>query len=369
MKYLLPFIIAIQALGQTQNSPLWGDLQLGNYQVGFREYAVMDSTRSFNGGHRPVQIGLWYPALESTSLMEVREYYELESREIDFDSPYKLYSGDKTFLGRMGRHGASADDLNKLLNTGVMARKNAEPAEGKFPLIIFVQGGGRPASSAFILSEYLASRGFYVATMPHIGLHTQKNDGGQLQNDLQIEDIEFIKGYFSNHPGINITKLGLIAFSTGVEASFLYQMKNRNADVLVTLDGVPDTTLLKKSPYYFPEEVDIPLLIIQSNHGKKFSVKEANEPHEFGSYFQESDRTVLRFMELNHPGLLSIGMIESTMVPKVTRFPPIGNTQLSHELLCRAVANFLLTYLKAEETGFGEDTDEDLVVRQHFPAQ
>jgi len=28
-----------------------------------------------------------------------------------------------------------------------------------------------------------------------------------------------------------------------------------------------------------------------------------------------------------------------------------------------------LTYLKAEETGFGEDTDEDLVVRQHFPAQ
>ncbi len=271
-------------------------------------------------------------------------------------------------MKRMGRHGATENDLNTLLLSEVMAQKNAVPSRGEFPLVIFVQGGGRPAHSAFILCEFLASHGFYVATMPNIGLHTQKNDGGALQNDLQLGDIEFIKGYLSSNSKVNGNKLSLISFSKGTEASFLYQMKNRDTDAIITLDGIPDTVLMGKSPYYFPNEMNCPTLLIQSNHANKYSVIDAEETHLFRSYFQTADRTVLRFMELNHPGLLSIGMIESVLVPNITRFPPIGDTQLSHELLCEEILNFLTIHLKNEEVVIGRKSPGDLVVQHYFPA-
>ena len=46
-------------------------------------------------------------------------------------------------------------------------------------------------------------------------------------------------------------------------------------------------------------------------------------------------------MELNHPGLLSLGMIEAVMKSKLTRFPAIGDAQYSHELMCNYVNHFL----------------------------
>lgn len=362
-------VLALIETSLAQTSPLWGNLIRGPYGVGFEELNLNDNSRSFNGKPRPMQLCLWSPSQPNQNpSLRSRNYFEMEAREVDFLTFPTTQEFDSKFFSFMGRHGATKENLRVLLQTTVAAKSQFEVQDQPLPLVIFVQGGSRPTWSAFILCEYLASHGFYVATMPNIGLHRQKNDGGSLQHLLQVEDIQFVKGYLSSRSGIDCDRLGLISFSKGAEALYLYQMKNRNARALVTLDGIPDTVLMKQSPFYFADQINIPILSIQSNHGAHHTIASAKMDQTFNSYFPRSDKTALRFMQMNHPDLLSTGMMESILVPNLTRFKSIGDVQTSHELMCQIIKDFMIDHVGGGESRDSEiDTTEAWVVHQFFP--
>ena len=84
--------------GQVKASPLWGELEQGSYQVGYKTIFTYDLSRPSIGRDaagkeirsrhlgRQIQIGLWYPTTKtsSRSFMRFEDYVYLVAQELDF---------------------------------------------------------------------------------------------------------------------------------------------------------------------------------------------------------------------------------------------------------------------------------------------
>src|SRR5947208_3517765 len=57
----------------------------------------------------------------------------------------------------------------KLCSTPVAAVRNARPASGRFPLVLYAGGLGSRADANVELGEYLASHGYITATVAQLG--------------------------------------------------------------------------------------------------------------------------------------------------------------------------------------------------------
>ncbi len=357
-------------MGFGQNEPsLWKGIVPGPFSVGFKEIYRVDSTRQFGERLvRPMQIGVWYPASVGSTERKVTvgDYFGMDARELGFlEVSDSLKEIQMRFLTR---YGASRMELDKLLDTNSLARFGASPIYEKFPVIVFVQGGGRPARSTFLMSEFLASNGYVVVTMPHIGSNAQRPERGPKRYQTQLSDLEYLIKETEKMPFVDTSRLILMSFSTAAETLFLYQSKSLNANALVTLDGVPDIELLKQFPEFKSERISIPILFIRSNHGKKMTLVEAESDRDLQLLFNASERISLRMMELNHPELLSIGMMLA-VVPKLTRFSPIGDIEGSHILMNKCTLQFLQKVLENETLeSFQLDTlSRSLGVINYYP--
>lgn len=373
---LIPFN---KAKSQDQDISLWGKLKPGAYQVGFEEINVYDYSRTFpvapnqNFSARPMQISLWYPAsnIVVSPKMKFKTYLEKTSRIINFDSLTTIEDTTHYFYKWFGRNGAKLKDLEKLMYCEVNAIENASPAKGKHPLLIFAQGFGRPAYSAFVLCEYLASHGYVVASMQHIGYHSRRpKEKSSIVLDTQVGDIAFVRSYLQDRYFIDTHQLGLITFSSGATAAVAYQAKNRDVKGMALLGGMRRVTapVLESFPYYADSLIQRPILFCRENHAKKMNLEQARQDTAFHQVLPFAPKYQLRFMELNHPGLLSFAMIESILVPKFTRFLPIGDTQASHEYLCQSVRQFFQAIFQNQPPQF-ELPRHPIIIHSFVPSK
>jgi len=355
---LIVFLFTGSDFLHSQTFDFWGDLQAGPYPVGFSVENHYDTGRNFRqlknqdtlSIHRPIQLALWYPAVsgKNKEKVTVGDYLVMEFNEHDFERRYDLEEKKEKLFEKMGRHGASRSGLEKIVSSPTKANKRMLPAKGPFPLIIFVQGGGRPAHSAFLLCEYLASYGFVVATMPAVGSQSWAKDRGMDQVLLQKNDIAFIRSLLIKRAYVG-NSLGLISFSTGAHPLTLYQMQHQNAQLAVLLDGAPSQDFLHASPVFDPTAFTLPSVFIQSNHGKKLNVQEAQLKEDPLPFLPYCDKYFLRMMDLNHPELLTIGMLQAISGERLIRFDPVGDIQKSHELLCRQILIYCRFFLSNQE--------------------
>src|SRR5438309_4241194 len=95
------------------NPLLWGGLAPGPYAIGYRSYFRPYSKRRLGpeGGPRPVVVNLWYPAAATVSedLFGKKRAY--------------LNSDEQVFL-------------EALLSKIILARRDAAPAKGRFPVLL-----------------------------------------------------------------------------------------------------------------------------------------------------------------------------------------------------------------------------------------
>jgi hypothetical protein len=63
----------------------------------------------------------------------------------------------------------SQDLFDQLLKTPTGSLLDASPLKGPFPLVIFSLGQNDHTLENIVLWEYLASHGYVVATVPHLG--------------------------------------------------------------------------------------------------------------------------------------------------------------------------------------------------------
>lgn len=200
IKFLLLILFwtyILNGFAQARSFPLWGDLKGGSFAVVYKTLFIYDGNRSSimigresangppisdskinNYSGRQMQVSIWYPAIPArrADYMNFEEYVFLRSLELDFNplsEKAKLLS-KKNFVATPLAHGASADKLETLMKVKTGAIKNADPAAGRFPLIVFAHSSPPQQS---IMCEYLASFGFVVAAVPSKGSFGYDFDG------------------------------------------------------------------------------------------------------------------------------------------------------------------------------------------------
>jgi hypothetical protein len=145
-------------------------LEPGAYAVGFQWLDEKDRSRfvpapGSNAQPRPVRIYLWYPANRAAKPMRFSRYADLASADV---WPREIVGDVRDVL--TFEHGPLARSLDEqslgaLLQRPVLASENVRPLSGSFPLIVIGAGIYYESPIAyFALGEYLASRGFVVAT-------------------------------------------------------------------------------------------------------------------------------------------------------------------------------------------------------------
>lgn len=164
----------------------------GPYWVGVMEMVIE--------GEGPVDMTIWYPALNPDGLTEEITY------------TYYDYQVSDELLPVFGR-----------------ALKDAEPATGgPYPLVIFLHAGYQGAISSTYLTEHLASHGFVVLSMKHI-------DSGDwsvpasLTTYSRLEHIPWLIEYGENLASadgalaelIDMEHIALVGSGAGAEASLL----------------------------------------------------------------------------------------------------------------------------------------------------
>ena len=340
---------------QVHASPLWGNLEPGPHGVGYQTVFAYDLSRpsitidaqgkqiqALQPG-RQMQIGLWYPAIKSgRSFMPFEEYVYLLAQELNF-SPLnneQRAQSIKSFMKDPLAAGAAAGKLQSLLKMKTGAVKNAVPARGRFPLIVYAHIA--PSGNS-IMCEYLASHGFVVAAIPWKGTFEYNLDVGLTGVETQIQDLQFVIGRLRNRADVNGDKIAVIGMSFGAISALGLQSRNADLDAVVSLDGGIGSPfgagLVPRTPYYSVSRITAPLLHLYG----------PNVPGTDLSYLQTlkySRRYFVGFPGMRHADFVNQGMFEH-FVPGI-QGKALGDSKTGFEWACRYTLYFLKAHLNGE---------------------
>jgi tetratricopeptide (TPR) repeat protein len=342
-------------------SPFWGNLEPGPYKVGFKLINAVDYSRSSfmkygrenslqsHARGRQIRIYLWYPVSSSVSKPPVLFEKYANSAVEDF-APYPTTPKDIfEFVELPLVRGLSKEGLVDLLLKPAAAIKDAQEAEGSFPLVVFGQGLYYESPiTHIVLCEYLASHGFVVATCPLLGTHSRLVNLDLIDLETQVRDMEFVLSQGCRLPFVDINRLGLMGFDLGSMSALLLQMRNADIDAFVSLDsGIMfehNTRLLKQSPYYKPAKLCVPLMHITRTMAENQNMNVV-EDHSLFESAAFADISLLRFKDMRHVDFTSYAMYGMDNMLPFYWGPPQGNPKPAYELLCRYVLNFLRAHL------------------------
>ena len=245
-------------------------LEAGDRAVGFQWLDEKDNSRLVTGENgssyaRPVRIHLWYPASRAGAPLRFRRYAELASADV---WPKEIVGDLRDALAFT--HGALArsldpQSLDSLLERPVLASENARPLRGPFPLILLDAGIYYESPIAFsALAEYLAGRGFVVATTPLVGATSPFVLIETADIEAQVRDLEFVLERVRRFAFVSPKQLGVLGFDQGGMVGVVLTMRNRDVDAFVSLDSrilYPHSSgLPASSPGYDPLALRVPWL-------------------------------------------------------------------------------------------------------------
>src|SRR6266550_3402311 len=272
---LVLILIADSALAATP--ALWGRLEPGSYAVGYRLIDRYDYTRPYWTARdlegkprrleraRPMRISVWYPAAVSNApAMTLGDYIDLmgaEDRIVSIGEIEKR-AGRTAFYGFPVIRTATADQRAKLESLVAFAQRDAPPAAGKFPLILYSLGS---AVLGNVTAEYLASHGYVVMQMPRLGEFAGMPRDHPSDTETKVQDTEFVLQTAHEIPAADLNTIGAIGFSAGGRWALSEAMRIPDVLAVVSLDSVMlfnDAVARdwRRYPFYNIEAVHVPVL-------------------------------------------------------------------------------------------------------------
>jgi dienelactone hydrolase len=347
----------LPALAQT-DAALFG-LGPGEHAVGFQLFEDEDSSRAVTGGARdavhprPIRTYLWYPA-ETSRRAEALTFGRYASLADDDIWPAEIAGDLREQLryanGPLARS-LPAASFAALLERPMRAIENAEPLAGPFPLVVIGLGLYYESPITFAATaEYLAGRGFVVATAPLVGTHIAivKLDVPDLET--QVRDLELVIARARQFSFVDPERLGVLGFDMGGMAGTVLAMRNRDVDAFVSLDtGIqyPHLSgLPRSSPHYDALALRVPWLHAASprNDGPQT----ADAPSLFDAAVH-SDRYWLRVEALGHADFTSYALVEGR--GEVTGYwgPLTPARTAAHGVVAEYVRHFFAAHLTASD--------------------
>jgi hypothetical protein len=346
---------SLPSLAQTA-SEVFG-LPAGQHSVGFRLLEDQDAARVATGGvrgsaphPRPIRTYLWYPAETARAQpMRFGRYAELADGDV---WPEEISAGLRQRL--KFANGPLARSLSEASYTALLARpmravENGAPLAGPFPLVVIGLGLYYESPITFAaMAEYLAGRGFVVATAPLVGTHTALVRLDVEDLETQVRDLELVIARTRQFSFADPERLGVMGFDQGGMAGVVLAMRNRDVDAFVSLDSsiqYPHVSgLPRSSPHYDPLALRVPWLHAAS--------RADGPPRTDGarSLFDEavhSERYWLRIQDLGHADFTSYALVEGRgeVTGSWSAATPAGRA------MYRAVAEYVLHFFAAYLAG------------------
>lgn len=357
---LLLSIICLVNVLHGQQFRQWGSLEPGPYAVGYKVIQKNDFSRSFGTRSdpanrvtldehpRPLQISLWYPALnsDSSTRMVYEEYVEWIGLIGKHHSPTNETgkSGKDEFYSYFTRQGVVKEKLDQLLTMRTAVTKNCVPEKGLYPLILFAPGIGDSPVMHTIICEYLASHGYIVACAPSMGWTSREMTPTSVCIETQARDLEYIIEFMHEYPNVDVHRTGVVGFSLGSCPALILAMRNIDIDAMVSLDGSigfnDRLALVQESPFYNPKNVCIPLMHINVMGNKRNDLSIIDS-------LKYSLRTIVSIRGIGHVNFTSIGMIAGVLPGFWKSIEQ--NAKIGYETLCTYTLHFLDAYIKEEK--------------------
>lgn len=361
----LILIISFQTNLLAQPSPLWGDLKPGKYAAGFKTIEKYDYSRTFRSRHgyfgeiipgenaRPIQICLWYPTqkTDDATYLVLGEYAFPYPENPDF---FQIITAtQQRELQRLG--GMLGNNRGLMLdasNIEMGAVRDAAPAEGKFPLLIYFPGLMSGISDNFVLCEYLASHGFVVMTTHMVGT-TGLNPGlNQIDFETVVRDKEFALANIRDLDFINSDKIGTFGVGGGGLAAVLLQMRNFNIEAVASLAGwnirADRNELVSQNQHYVINRMTKPLLQVYYKNEELFNLDLIDS-------VKYSDRYIVKLADAPTGGFTSYSSIQSFM-DTLNAAKTISRP--SYNLTCEYILEFYNLFLKNEDIELTFTTDK-----------
>ncbi|HMB93471.1 MAG TPA: hypothetical protein VKP65_21645, partial [Rhodothermales bacterium] len=250
--FLLPLVLSCLFLPNDAHAQA---VEAGPHAVGFRVLETTDYSRAigpkqnYTGASQPgndalpLPISIWYPAQPGTGEpMEYGTYLALAQThkrgsfgpitDADREAAANLPQGIARFA-----FGAPLTDaeLAAIMEQPAATRRDANADAGSFPLIVASLYG---TQSANLLAEHLASYGYVVVTIPmRPEVTRQQVTVPQLAIETQSRNWEFALAQVRGLSFVDTDRMGLLGLNFDGFSVLNVQMRNMQADAVVSLDG------------------------------------------------------------------------------------------------------------------------------------
>lgn len=335
------------------------------YNAGFRTIQLTDSSRIYKPHtsdterlhYRPLDLDIWYP---STGKKHDRLLFEdldrlLEERANKYqdDTDYTGMS-DEFVLYLAAGFGVEAADGKRLLKVKTESFENIPPANGKFPLVIYMAGYNGMGWESYRLLERLAEKGFVVLSISSIGTYPGDMTNGLLDTMEQVYDGEFALQEPKKIESLNIDfdNIGILGLSWGGMSGAIMLDKYPGIKAFASLDGTDvfyfgDTD---EDDTFLSEIYDADLINSEKTNAAYLHIESGDKLDEFTPtgeyhYFKKinSSKNYLRFTNSKHEDFGSIAWALKSSEEQVEMY----------EQIMESTVLFFQKYLK-ESNGFAE---------------
>jgi dienelactone hydrolase len=362
MRLLLSVILCCAASLSQAASNFTFDPVPGAHGVGLRVVEQYDYARSYRGKYdivtgkpvtgetaRPVQTLIWYPAQKSGQYITYGDYVRLKFNADQFGRNAAEINAAAATWRKEADNNNSADQAAADMAHKMWAVRDAKPATGKFPVVIYAPSFGAHSTENADLCEYLASHGYVVIASPSMGARSRGMTDDLEGIETQAADIAFLIGYAHTLPQADTSKLAVAGYSWGGISNVFVAARDRRIKALVNLDGSvrywPD--LVAQAKYVEPSRVAIPMLYLAQRPRSLEEVDKRGKPAiSFLNDMKYSDLYTVTLQPMEHFAFASEAL---RFVPS-KRFDEYSPAEVSqaHGWMARYVLQFLNAYLLEE---------------------
>lgn len=309
----------------------------GKYFVGYQTIIGYDWSRPYHtGSPRMLPIHVWYPTRKTANskpilfkdLVEADKNYLWEHK----NAKTILKEAIEAYVDSTKIHGI----VDKLIDYPTKSYQNLPPIRQKSPLVIINSGLNSTGFVQHILAEYLVKNGFVVVAYPSLpekaGHVFEFNQKG-IHN--QLADLELVARTTQKLPFVNPTKMYLVGWSIGGATQIIYQMKEKKAFKIISLDAASQYeygwNLIENNINFENKPFKTPFLQIVAGASPRYKVPRS-------AVFFDSLAVIkkqIKFTNSTHSKMLSIvNLIENTDEKR--------NDLTDFESICEEVLKFIL---------------------------